>query len=210
MSPQTQKSNIDCVLAPQHPNSWTHRKAQWWPLMGKLEPLLTPDQCWDTISMDFIVELPEAHRYDAVMNMVDSVSKRSHLILTTTIITARRAAQLYMSHMWKLHSFKRQVVLDWGPQFIVDLSQELCQLLGIKLAATTAYHPQGDGQTERVNQELEQYLWLFINEWQDDWDELLPLAEFQYNKHMHSTTQQAVRSCSNSDLQNQPNPALNH
>ena len=80
--------------------------------------------------------------------------------------------------------------MDWGPQFVADLTRELYQLLRIKLAATTAYHPQGDGQTERVNQELEQYLRLFVNERQDDWDKLLPLAEFQYNNHTHSATQQ--------------------
>ena len=67
--------------------------------------------------------------------------------------------------------------------------KELYRLLGVKLAATTAYHPQGDGQMERVNQELEQFLCLFINQRQDDWDELLPIAEFQYNNHIHSATQ---------------------
>ena len=67
--------------------------------------------------------------------------------------------------------------------------KELYQILGVKLAATTAYHPQGDGQTEQINQELEQFLWLFINQWQYDWDDLLPFAEFQYNNHVHSTTQ---------------------
>ena len=72
----------------------------------------------------------------------------------------------------------------------MEFTWELYQLLGVKLAATTAYHPQGDRQTERVNQELEQYLQLFVNEMQDDWDELLPLAEFQYNNHVHSATQQ--------------------
>jgi hypothetical protein len=68
--------------------------------------------------------------------------------------------------------------------------KELYRLLGIKLTATTAYHPQGDGQMERVNQELEQYLHLFINQRQDDWVRPLPFAEFQYNNHIHSTTQQ--------------------
>jgi hypothetical protein len=63
------------------------------------------------------------------------------------------------------------------------------RLLGIKVAATTAYHPQGDGQTERVNQELEQYLRPFISQRQDDWVDLLPLAEFQYNNYVHSATQ---------------------
>ena len=108
--------------------------------------------------MDFIVELPEAHGYDVVMNVVDSVSKRAHFIPTTTTITALGASRLYMAHVWKLHGLPRQVVSDWGPQFIADLTWALYQLLRIKLAATTAYHPQGDSQTERVNQELEQYL----------------------------------------------------
>ena len=83
--------------------------------------------------------------------------------MTTTTITALEAAWIYMAHMWKLHGLPRQVVSDQGPQFIVDLTQELYQLLRIKLAATMAHHPQGDGQTERVNQELEQYLQLFVN-----------------------------------------------
>ena len=68
--------------------------------------------------------------------------------------------------------------------------EELYQLLGIKLAATTAYHLQGDGQMERINQELEQYLQLFINQRQDNWVGLLSFTEFQYNNHVHSATQQ--------------------
>ena len=68
-----------------------------------------------------------------------------------------------MAHVWKLHELLRQVVSDRGPQFVVDLTQELYRLLRIKLVVTTAYHLQGDGQTERVNQELEQYLRLFVN-----------------------------------------------
>ena len=73
---------------------------------------------------------------------------------------------------------------DRGPQFITEFTRELYRLLGIKLAATTTYHPQGDGQTKQVNQELEQYLHPFVNEHQADWDDLLPLAKFQYNNHI--------------------------
>jgi len=80
-------------------------------------------------------------------------------------------------------------ISDRGPQFVAEFTRELYQLLGIKLAATTAYHPQGDGQTEQVNQELEQYLRLFTNQRQDDWVGLLPFAEFQYNNQVHSSTQ---------------------
>ena len=78
---------------------------------------------------------------------------------------------------------------DRGPQFVAEFTKEVYRLLGIKLAATIVYHPQGDGQTERINQELEQFLQLFINQQQDDWDNLLLFAEFQYNNHIHSTTQ---------------------
>ena len=124
------------------------------------------------------------------MNIVDSVSKMSHFIPTHTTITALSVARLFLTHVWKLHGLPRQVVSDQGPQFIAEFTWELYRLLRVKLASTTAYHPQGDGQTEQVNQELEQYLRLFINERQDDWDKLLPLAEFQYNNHVHSATQQ--------------------
>ena len=167
---------------------WT--KVQCRPPIRELAPLPIPEFCWDTISINFIVELPEPHGYSAVMNVVDSVSKMSHFITTHTMITALRVACLFLAHVWKLHGLPRQVVSDQGPQFIAEFPWELYQLLGVKLAATTTYYPQGDRQTERVNQELEQYLPLFINERQDDWDELLPLAEFQYNNHVHSTTQQ--------------------
>ena len=85
-------------------------KAQCQPPIGELAPLPIPEFCWDTISVDFIVKLPEAHGYNAVMNAVDSVSKMSHFILTHTMITALRAARLFLTHVWKLHGLLRQVV----------------------------------------------------------------------------------------------------
>jgi len=68
----------------------------------------------------------------------------------------------------------------------------LYRLLGIQISSSIAWHPQTDGQTERVNQELNQFLCLFVNEQQDDWYDLLPIAEFQHNNHIHSTTQQPL------------------
>jgi len=82
------------------------------------------------------------------------------------------------------------VVSDRGPQFVAEFMKELYRLLGIELASSTAYHPQTDGQTEWVNQELEQYIQLFVNKRQDNWNSLIPLAEFAYNNHVHSSTQQ--------------------
>ena len=95
-----------------------------------------------------------------------------------------------MKEVWKLHGLPRSVRSDRGPQFVTDFTHKLYRLLGIKLTTSTAYHLQMDGQTERVNQEMEQFLHLFVNERQDDWDELLPLGEFAYNNHVHSLMQQ--------------------
>ena len=98
------------------------------------------------------------------------------------------AARLFLHHVWKLHGLPQNVVLDQGVQFVSKFIHELYRLLGIHMAASTAYHPQTDEQTERVNQEMEQYLHLFVNERQDYWEDLLPMAEFQYNNHVHAST----------------------
>jgi len=139
--------------------------------------------------VDFVVELPLSSGYDAVMTVVDSVSKRAHFILTHTTVTAEGAARLFLHQVWKLHGLPTCIVSDRGPQFVAYFTKELYRLLEIKLASSTAWHPQTDGQTERVNQELDQYLRLFVNERQDDWYNLLPLVEFQHNNHVHSATQ---------------------
>jgi len=118
------------------------------PPIGELHPLPIPSAPWDTISVDFIVKLPQSAGHD-------SVTKHAHFVSTVTTISAAGAAHLFLNHVWKHHGLPRKVVSDRGPQFVAEFTWELYQLLGIKLAATTAYHPQGDGQTERVNQELE-------------------------------------------------------
>jgi hypothetical protein len=123
------------------------------------------------------------------MVVVDSVSKRGHFIPTHTTITALGSAQLYLQHVWKLHGLPKSMLSDRGPQFVAEFMRELYRLLGITISSSTAYHPQSDGQTERVNQELEQYIRVFVNERQDNWDTLLPLGEFAYNNHVHSSTQ---------------------
>jgi transposase InsO family protein len=155
---------------------------------GQLHPLEIAPNRWEQVSVDFVVELPDAHGFDAVMSVVDTLSKRVHFIPTHTTVTAEGAARLFLHHVWKLHGLPRKVVSDRGTQFIAGFTKELYRLLGIKIAASTAYHPQTDGQTERANQELEQYLRLFTNERQEDWDDLLPMAEFQHNNRVHAST----------------------
>jgi hypothetical protein len=123
------------------------------------------------------------------MVVVDSMGKQSHFVETVTTIIATRVANLYLRNVWKLHGLPWKVISNCSPQFVVLFMKELCCLLRIEAASSTAYHPQTDEQTECVNQELEQFLQIFIREWQDDWYSLLPLAEFSYNNHVHSSPQ---------------------
>ena len=114
------------------------------------------------------MELPFSSRHDAMMTVINSVSKRAHFIPTHTTVSVEGAARLFLHQVWKLHGLPKCVILDYGPQFIARFTRELYCLLGIKLVSSTAWHSQTDGQTERVNQELDQYLWLFVNERQND------------------------------------------
>lgn len=157
--------------------------------IGELVPLPTPEGRWQKVSVDFITELPEAHGFDAISVVVDSVTKRAHFLPTTTTVNAEGAANLYYRNVWKLHGLPLEWVHDRGSVFISDYMRELNRLLGIKMSASTAYHPQTDGQTERVNQEVEAYIRMFCNHHQNDWDNLLPSAEFAFANHIHSSTQ---------------------
>jgi len=119
--------------------------------IGKLQPLSVPDAQWDTLSVGFVVELPESSGHDAIMMVVDAVSKRVHFIPTYTTVIAEDAARLFLHYIWKLHGLLKRVISDRGPQFIALFTKELYRLLSIRISSFTAWHPQTDGQTERVN-----------------------------------------------------------
>jgi hypothetical protein len=130
--------------------------------------LETPEAPWDVISINFIVELPESHGYDTIMNVINSVPKCAHFIPMHTTITAEGAARLYLWNVSKHHGTPRVVLSDRGLQFIAGFTHELYKLLGNKLAMSMTYHPQTDGQTEHVNQELERYLCTPTSRQEDD------------------------------------------
>jgi hypothetical protein len=116
-------------------------KAQCHLPTGELQPLPVLEGRWETISVDFIVELPESGGYDAIMVVVDCTGKRSHFIETVTT----GAANLYLRNIWKLHGLPQKVISDCSPQFVVLFMKELCCLLGIEAASSTTYHPQTNG-----------------------------------------------------------------
>jgi len=92
---------------------------------GELQPLPIPEERWDVISIDFILELPESGEYDSIMVAVDSAGKRSHFVKTVTTVTAAGAANLYLWNVWKLHSLPRKVMSNHGPQFVAAFMKEL-------------------------------------------------------------------------------------
>ena len=138
--------------------------------------------------MDLIGELPESQGYNAICVFVDRFSKMIHAVPTTTELTAEGMALLYRDHIFNCHGVPRKFIHDIGTQFESCFIKELYQLLAIEANPSTADHPQTDGQTYRINQEIEQYLRMFINYHQSDWDKWLPLAEFTYNDRVHSAT----------------------
>ena len=118
--------------------------------------------------MDLITGLPDSHGYDAIMVVVDRFTKMIHVIPTNGTVSSEGVARLFWDNVWKLHGLPQRVISDRGPQFASKFMKALNQLLGITTALSTAYHPQTDGQTERVNQDIEQYLCLFVNYQQDN------------------------------------------
>jgi len=138
--------------------------------------------------VDFITKLPVAAGKDAILVVCDRLSKMTHFVATTEETSAEGLARLFRDNVWKLHGLPESVVSDRGLQFAAELTKELNRMLRIKTKLSIAFHPQIDGQTERMNQELEQYLQFFVDHRQRDWPEWLASAEFAVNNKTHTTT----------------------
>ncbi|OCB89288.1 hypothetical protein A7U60_g3544 [Sanghuangporus baumii] len=124
----------------------------------------------------------------------------------TTKLMVEGMARIYRDHVFRLHGLPRKIIHDRGVQFDAKMMKELYKLLHIEGNPSTAYHPQTDGQTERVNQELEQYLRLYVNYRQSDWADWLALAEFVlFFLHAYSSIRQNIPRCSIM-LTNHPTP----
>jgi hypothetical protein len=128
--------------------------------------------------MDFKSFPKDAHGYDMVFVVIDRLSKQAISIPCFKTVTAKEMARLYVHYIYRIRGAPESIVSDRGPQFISDFWKEFCRILGIKIKLSTAFHPQTDGQTEIMNQYLDQRLRPFINYYQDNWSELLPIMDY--------------------------------
>ena len=138
--------------------------------------------------MDFIVKLPLSNTYDTILTITDTFSKASIFIPCNETIDATNTAKLYATHVLPHFGLPTCIILDRDPRFTSTFTWELCHILSINQNISTTYHPQTYGQSERTNQHLEQYLWIFIDYHQDNWASLLPLAQYTLNAWPNATT----------------------
>ncbi|KAH0608772.1 uncharacterized protein H6S33_001000, partial [Morchella sextelata] len=168
----------------------------YWPLikpnthgkLGVLRPLPIPEQPWQEVSMDFITGLPESEGYDAIMVVVDRLTKMRHLLPCNTTVNSEDLAQLYLRNIWKLHGLPTHVTSDRGTQFTAKFCRARCKHLDIEARMYTAFQPETDGQTERLNAVMEQYLRGYVSYKQDDGVKWLPMAEFSANNQVSAST----------------------
>jgi len=130
--------------------------------------------------MDFITELPRSEGCDQLWVIVDRFTKMAHFIPLKEK-TALDLARIFAKEIWKNHGLPTDIVTDRDLRFTSEVWREFLKILEIRPRMSTAFHPQMDGQTERLNQTIEAYLRAFVGHEQDDWVRLLPMAEFAYN-----------------------------
>ena len=155
---------------------------------GLLQPLPVPEQPWSSISLDHIVDLPISSGFDAILVVVCRLTKMAHFIPCMSTDTANDFARLFEKNIHRLHGLPKDIVSDRGTLFTSAFWRDVCRQLDIKQNLSTAFHPQSDGQTERVNAIVEQYLRTYSDYLQTNWALMLSLAEFAYNNTASSTT----------------------
>jgi hypothetical protein len=141
---------------------------------GILQPLSIPSWKWEDISMDFIVGLPNTSlRHDSIWVIVDRLTKTAHFLPMHTTYNAKKYAEIYLDQIVRLHGVPKMIISDHGAPFVTQFCEQLQYALGTRLIRSSANHPQTDGQTERVNQILENMLRAYVLQYDKNWDKCL-------------------------------------
>jgi hypothetical protein len=159
---------------------------------GQMQPLSIPAWTWDDISMDFIIGLPLIPRkHDSIWVIVDRLTKTAHLIPVHTTYSAERYAEIYIDLIVRLNGVPKTILSDRGTQFVARFWAQVHESLGTKLIHSSSYHPQTNGQTERVNQIVEDMLRACVIHFDKSWDKYLALADFAYNNSYQASLKMA-------------------
>lgn len=154
---------------------------------GKLQPLPIPQEPWHELTMDFVEGLPKSDGYDAIMVVVDRLTKYAHFVPLRHPFNAAQVARAFWENIIRLHGVPHSIVFDRDKVFTSAMWREILAAAGTKLLYSTAYHPQTDGQTEPVNQCLEMYLRCTVHDTPKQWRRWLSTTEFWYNSSHHAS-----------------------
>jgi hypothetical protein len=156
---------------------------------GLLDPLPVPDMAWTHISMDFVEGLPKSQGKDVIMVVVDRFMKYAHFVPLSHPYTVETVAQAFLDSVVKLHGPPLCIISDRDRIFTSSLWKHIFKSMKVQLRFSSSYHPQTDGQTERVNQCLENYLCCMTFNEPKKWMAWLSFAEFWYNTSFHTALQ---------------------
>jgi hypothetical protein len=154
---------------------------------GLLKPLPIPPEAWHTVSLDFVEGLPNSYHYDTILVVIDKFTKYGHFIPCKHPFSAVSIARLFLDNIYRLHGMPKVIISDRDKIFISTFWRQLFKLADTTLNLSSSYHPQTDGQTERLNQCLETYLRCLVHANPHKWSAWLPQAEFWYNTNFHSS-----------------------
>ena len=155
---------------------------------GLLQPIRIPEWKWDRITMDFVVGLPlTGRKHDSVWVIVDKLTKSAHFLPVRTDYSLDKLAELYIKEIVRLHGIPISIISDRDPRFTSRFWGKLQEAMGTRLNFSTAFHPQTDGQSERVIQILEDMLRSCAIDYEGSWDRHIPLVEFVYNNSFQSS-----------------------
>uniref|UniRef100_A0A3P9M1D4 Gypsy retrotransposon integrase-like protein 1 n=1 Tax=Oryzias latipes TaxID=8090 RepID=A0A3P9M1D4_ORYLA len=156
--------------------------------MGLLQPLPIPSRPWAEVSMDFVTGLPLSRGHNTVLTVVDRFSKMVRFIALPRLPSARATADIFLNQIVRYHGFPKDIVSDRGPQFVSRFWREFCRLIGAKASLTSGYHPESNGQTERLNQQLETGLRCLVSQNPSTWSRHLVWVEYAHNTLPTSAT----------------------